>query len=90
MCCIWSTALYGAETWTLWRVDQRYLKSFEIWYWRRKEKISWAEHVKHEEVLQRLKEGSKFLHTIKRKKANCTGHILLSTCLLKHVTEGRI
>jgi hypothetical protein len=22
-CCIWSTALYGAETWTLWKVDQK-------------------------------------------------------------------
>ena len=29
-CYIWSTALYGAETWTIWKVDQKYLKSFEI------------------------------------------------------------
>ena len=27
-CCTWSTALYGAETWTLWKVDQKYLESF--------------------------------------------------------------
>jgi hypothetical protein len=27
-CYIWSTALYIAETWTLRRVDQKYLKSF--------------------------------------------------------------
>jgi len=33
------------------------------------EKISWAKHVKHEEVLQILKEGLNFLHTAKRKKA---------------------
>jgi len=54
-------------------------------------KMSWADRVKYEEVLQRLKEGTKFLHTctIKR-KANFIGHILLSTCLLKHLTEGKI
>jgi hypothetical protein len=23
---------YGAETWTLRRVDQKYLESFEMWY----------------------------------------------------------
>ena len=23
--------LYGAETWTLWKVDQKYLKSIEMW-----------------------------------------------------------
>jgi len=28
-CCIWSVALYGAETWTLWKVDQIYLEMSE-------------------------------------------------------------
>ena len=39
-CYIWSMALYGAETWTLRAVDQKYLESFEMWCWRRMEKIS--------------------------------------------------
>jgi hypothetical protein len=30
-CYIWSIALYGAETWTLRKVDQKYLESFEMW-----------------------------------------------------------
>jgi hypothetical protein len=30
-CYIWSIALCGAETWTLRKVDQKYLESFEIW-----------------------------------------------------------
>jgi hypothetical protein len=30
-CYIWSIALYGAETWTLRSVDQKHLKSFEMW-----------------------------------------------------------
>jgi hypothetical protein len=32
-CYIWSIALYGAETWTLRKVDQKYLESFEMWCW---------------------------------------------------------
>jgi len=39
-CYIWSIALYGAETWTLRAVDQKHLGSFEMWCWRRMEKIS--------------------------------------------------
>jgi hypothetical protein len=39
-CYIWSIALYGAETWTLRAVDQIHLKSFEMWCWKRMEKIS--------------------------------------------------
>ena len=45
-CYIWSMALYGAETWTLWAADQKYLESFEMWCWRRMEKISWIDHVR--------------------------------------------
>jgi hypothetical protein len=50
-CYIWSIALYGAETWTLRKVDLKYLESFEMWCWRRMEKISWTDRVRNEEVL---------------------------------------
>jgi hypothetical protein len=50
---IWSTNLRSAETWTLREVDQKYLKSFEMWYWRRMEKISWPNCVK-DELLERV------------------------------------
>jgi hypothetical protein len=32
-CYIWSIVLYGAETWTLQKVDQKYLENFEMWCW---------------------------------------------------------
>ena len=35
-CYIWSIALYGAESGTLWTVGKKQLESFEIWSWRRK------------------------------------------------------
>jgi hypothetical protein len=28
-------------------LDQKHLESFEMWYWRRMEKISWTDHVKN-------------------------------------------
>jgi hypothetical protein len=31
-CYIWSTALYGAENWTLRKADQKFLGSFKMWY----------------------------------------------------------
>ena len=55
-CYIWSIVLYCAETGTLRAVDQKHLKSFEMWCWRRMEKISWTDHVRNEEVLLRVKE----------------------------------
>jgi hypothetical protein len=46
--------VYGAETWMLRAVDQKHLGSFEVWCWRRMEKISWTDHVRNEDVLLRV------------------------------------
>ena len=89
-CYIWSIALYGAETLTLRAVDQKHLESFEMWCWRRMEKISWADHVRNEEVLLRVKEQRNILHKIRTRKANWIGHILRRNCLLQRVIEGKI
>jgi hypothetical protein len=47
---VWGMALYGAETWMLQAADQKHLESFEMWCWRRMEKISWTDHVRNEEI----------------------------------------
>jgi hypothetical protein len=71
-CCGWSMALCGAETWTLRKLGGKNLESFEMWCWRRIEKISWTDRVKKGELdlLQTVEEESNFLNTTIRKKAN--------------------
>jgi len=89
-CYIWSISLYGAETRTLRVADQKYLESFEMWCWRRMEKISWTDHVRNQEVLLRVNEQRNILHEIRKWKANWIGHILRRNCLLKQFMEGKI
>ena len=89
-CYIWSMALYSAETWMLRAADQKYLESFEMWCWRRMEKISWTNHVRNEEVLLRVNEQRNILHEIRQQKAKWIGHILPRNCLLKQFIEGKI
>ena len=48
----------GAETGTLRKVDQKYLESFGTYCWRRMEKISWADRMRSEEVLESRKKGT--------------------------------
>ena len=39
--------LYGAETWTLRRNDeQKELEAFEMWVWRRMERVKWTDMIK--------------------------------------------
>jgi hypothetical protein len=70
---------------TLRAADQKHLESFEMWCWRRMEKISWTDQVRNEEVLLRVKEQRNILHEISKRKANWIGH-----CLLRQVIEGKI
>jgi hypothetical protein len=74
-CYIWSTALCGVETWTLWKVRRKYPESFEMWCWRRMEKISWTDHARNEAVLNGGKKRRNSLYTLKRRKADWIGDI---------------
>ena len=80
--------MFGAETWTLQKVDKKCVGSYEMWCSRRMEKTSWTDHVRNEEILHKVKEERNTLHTINRRKVNWTCHILCRNCLLKHVIEG--
>jgi len=46
--------------------------------------ISWTDRVRNEEVLKRVKEVRNIYHAINGRKVNLNGHILCSSCLLKH------
>jgi hypothetical protein len=68
------------------RIGQKYLQSFKIWL---EKKISWADHVKNEEVLHTVKEEEGILRRIKQRNVNWIRHILCRNCLLKHNIEGK-
>jgi hypothetical protein len=89
-CYLWNIALYGAETWTLRAVDHKHLESFKMWCWRKMEKISWTDHVRNKDVLLRVKGQKNSLHEIRKRKANCIGHIMRRNSLLQRVVEGKI
>ena len=89
-CYILSITLYGAETWTIREVDQKHLESFEMWCWRRMQKISWKDHVRNEEVFLKVEERRNIMHEISKRKANWIGHVLRRNCFLQRVIEGKI
>ena len=87
---VWSVLLYGSETWTLKTADVKRLESFEMWVWRRMEKISWTERVSNDEVLRIVGEERMLIKTCKERQKKWVGHILRHDGLLKDVIEGRL
>jgi hypothetical protein len=71
-------------------LDQKYVETFEMWYWRRMEKISWTDRLGNEEVLLTAKEQRNILHEIRKRKTNWIDHILGRNCLLQRVIEGKV
>ena len=69
-CYIWSTLLYGAETWTLTKVTSDKLEAFEKWLYRRKLRKSWKEYKTNGEVLHKMKTKRSLLNTIKKGNVN--------------------
>ena len=53
-CYVWSTLLYGCETWTISVAMQKKLDAFETWLYRRMLRISWKDMVTNEEVYRRM------------------------------------
>jgi len=47
---IWGVALYGLETWTLGKNEERVVNAFEIWCWGRILKIKWTDRITNDEV----------------------------------------
>jgi hypothetical protein len=59
--------LYGSETWTLRKVDQKHLDNFEMRCWRKMEEIGWIDRVRYEEVLHK-NQGEEEYHSYNKKK----------------------
>src|SRR5580700_11465481 len=66
---IWPVALYGCETWTMKQQIMDKLNAFEMWVWRRMQKVSWKDKKTNEEILSLVGEERCLMKTIiKRKK----------------------
>jgi hypothetical protein len=87
---IWSIALYGCETWTMTQRDRERLEAFEMWCWRRMEKISWTEKKSNEEVLNIVREGRSLLKTIENRRGKMLGHLLRHDEYIKIMVEGKV
>ena len=87
---VWTVLLYGSETWSLKTEDIRRIEAFEMWIWRRMEKVSWVERKTNDDVLIMVKEKRELLNRVTKTKKRWIGHIVRGNGLLKEVIEGRI
>ena len=81
--------LYDLETWTLRKLEQKYLKTFEMWYSRRMEKVKCSKKVTNKKGFERIGEKRTLLNNIVRRKVNWIDRILRRNWLLQKPLKDR-
>ena len=70
------------------KADVRRLEAFEMWIWRRMERISWVDKISNEEVLAKVDEDRQIMKIIQQRQHHWIGHILRYDSLLLDIIEG--
>jgi len=86
---IWSVVLYGSETWTMGKEDVKRLEAFEMWIWRRMEKVIWTELKTNEEVLETIGEERSLVYAQCATQKKLIGHTHRGKSLVRKVIEGK-
>lgn len=90
---VWSTLLYGCETWTVSRKMQEKLEAAEMWLWRRILKIPWTARRTNEDVLRQMGVERELMTTIRRRQMRFLGHVMrrneMEAVVLAGMVEGR-
>ena len=89
-CYIWSTLLYGSETWTISKTMIRRLTAFEMWSYRKMMKIPWTDKVTNAEVLNRMSTSLQLERVIKTRTLKYFGHVMRHQRLQKFLLEGNL
>ena len=65
---VWSSLLYGCETWMKSKNMEEKLKSLELWFFRHMLKVSWLDRQSNEIVLDRLGAHRSVINVIKERQ----------------------
>ena len=92
-CYVWSTLLYGCETWTISGDMLKKLEAFETWLYRRMLRITWKDKITNVEVYRRMNTTKSLVNDIVRRQLSFLGHILrkddLENLVLTGYVEGK-
>lgn len=81
------TVSYESGRWAVKNKERKCLETFQIWLWRREEKIIFREEIINEEVFRRIDDKRKLIAVIRKRKGNWIGHFLRKDCLQKLIMK---
>ena len=87
---VWSTLLYGCETWTVSREMEKRLEAMEMWCWRRMLRVSWTERRTNVNILEAIESGRELMAILRKRQMGFLGHVMRAGGLENLAMTGRI
>src|SRR6218665_648297 len=73
--CVFSTALYACDAWTLKKTDRDKILAFEMYCYRRLLQINWTQKVTNGEIRKRLNIKKDLMQAVMSRKLGLFGHV---------------
>ena len=89
-CYVWSTLLYGCESWTISSSCKKKLDALEMWCYRKMMRVSWVKKISHERLLNMVSRERRLLVAIRRRQLKFVGHVVRKGGWEKLVLEWKI
>ena len=86
-CFVWSTFLYGCETWTISKKMRQRILAAEMWFLMRMLRIPWTARVTNERVLEM---AGVQRETVRKRQLSFLGHLIRENSLEGQVLCGRV
>ena len=91
---VFPVVMYGHESWTIKKAEQRRIDAFELWCWRRLLRVPWAARRSNQSILKEISPKYSLEGLMRKLKLQYFGHLMqrvdsLEKTLMLGKIEGR-
>ena len=73
---VFPVVMYGCESWTVKKAEQRRIDAFELWCWRRLLKVPWTARRSNQSILKEINPGISLEGMMLKLKLQYFGHLM--------------
>ena len=88
---VFPVVMYGCESWTIKKAENRIIDDFELWFWRRLLRVPWTARRSNQSILKGISPGCSLEGMMLKLKLQYFGHLMRRLdSLAKTLMLGRI
>ena len=73
---VFPVVMYGCESWTIKKIEQRRIDAFELWYWRGLLRVTWTTKISNQSILKEISPEYSLEGLILKLKLQYFGHLM--------------